>query len=202
MERERISRELHDTLTQSLTGLVMLSQRAARLAGAEEPDLPALRRQLELVDDVAREALGEARAVVASSASLQVDRGLAAALSLLAERMTRETGILVSSAVTASTTRELEVVLLRCAQEALANVRKHSGATMARVEVTHDSADLRLSITDDGTGFDRVDRAATRGFGLTGMSERLALVGGDLDVSRTPTGGARLVITIPEGARA
>lgn len=202
LERERISRELHDTLTQSLTGLVMLSQRATRLAEADAPDLAALRTQLALVDDVAREALGEARAVVASSASLQVDRGLASALSLLAERVTRETGIRVSSTVAGSTSRELEVVLLRCAQEALANVRKHSGATSARVEVAPRGTGLVLSVTDDGTGFDRPDEAASRGFGLTGMGERLALVGGGLEISSTPTGGARLVVTIPEGARA
>lgn len=201
LERERISRELHDTLTQSLAGLVMLSQRATRLAGAEQPDLTALRTQLALVDDVAREALGEARAVVASSASLQVDRGLAAALSLLAERMTRETGIRVECTVTASTSRELEVVVLRCAQEALANVRKHSGATRARVDVGTDEADLTLSVTDDGIGFDRPEEAASRGFGLSGMSERLALVGGSLDVSTTSSGGARLVITIPGGVQ-
>ena len=196
-ERERIGREVHDTLAQSLTGLVMLTQRASATASADEPDIAALREHLDVLEAVAVEALSEARAVVAAASAVSVDGGLAIATGRLAERFTRETGIQVTASVDANTTRELEVVLLRCAQEALANVRKHSKARSAQVSITTEPSLTRLSVIDDGVGIAQGDIAASSGFGLTGMRERLALVHGSLVVETATGGGTRLMVEVP-----
>jgi signal transduction histidine kinase len=89
-------------------------------------------------------------------------------------------------------------VLLRCAQEGLANVRKHSAAANARVELTVASGDARLVLSDDGRGFPAEQRS---GFGLTGLRDRLALAGGTLEVDGTP-GATALTATLPIGGAA
>ena len=90
--------------------------------------------------------------------------------------------------------RDTEVVVLRCTQEALANVRKHSQARVATVTVAGGADAVALRITDDGTGFD--PSLPSTGFGLGGMRDRLALVGGTLEVETSPAGTA-LTATLP-----
>jgi signal transduction histidine kinase len=188
-ERERLAREIHDTIAQDLTGLVLLTQRARRELGAA-PQLAAL-------EDGLRDTLAETRALVAATAPVALgDGGLLPALTRLAERMTRDTGIrvTVSSDGPIAVDREGEVVLLRCAQEALANVRKHSGASTAQIAVGRLGADVVLTVIDDGRGFDPSAPAA--GYGLEGMRERVALVGGGFEIDSSP-GTTRLRITTP-----
>ncbi|BDI21386.1 sensor histidine kinase [Herbiconiux sp. L3-i23] len=196
-ERERIAREVHDTIAQSLTGLVMLAQRASATAATANPDLASLRGQLELIETVGVEALGEARAVVADSAAVPLDGGLADAMARLGDRFERETGLRVEVAVDAAMTRELEVVLLRCAQEALANVRKHAGATAVRLVVTRRDGAVRLEVTDDGRGITEAESLRSPGFGLSGMRDRLALVGGTMTVGPAHRSGTELVVRVP-----
>src|SRR5476651_1628729 len=120
-ERERLAREIHDTIAQDLTGLVLTAQRGLRELKAGNS--AAAEKQLGLLEENARNALTETRALVASGAAVGVDGGgLGIALHRLAERFERETGILVSVEAddSASLNRDGEVVLLRCAQEALA----------------------------------------------------------------------------------
>ncbi|MBH0009769.1 sensor histidine kinase [Salinibacterium sp. SWN1162] len=195
-ERERLAREIHDTIAQDLTGLVLVAQRAQReldnnnAAGAAE--------QLELIEDSARAALAEARALVTASAPVGLTGdGITSALTRLAERYSRETHLTVTvdAAGLPAIARETEVVVLRCAQEALANVRKHANATRATILVTADEAGLAVTVTDDGTGF--APSTAHTGFGLEGMSERLALVHGRLDVNSSPA-GTTVRATIPK----
>jgi len=199
-ERERLAREIHDTIAQSLTGIVMMSQRAQReLAGGQ---LVPLESQLRLLEESARDALVETRSLVAASAPVDLGGGIASALERLAERFRRESGITisVSSEVTVELDRDTEVVLLRCAQEALANVRKHSHATSASIRLVTELLTATLSITDDGTGFD--SQATETGFGLPGMRDRLALVNGALAVSSVPGGGTSLSVSLPIGVTA
>jgi signal transduction histidine kinase len=196
-ERARLSREVHDTLAQSLTGLVMLGQRATATAAADRPDLASLRSQLELIESVASEALAEARAVVADSAPVSLDGGLAVAVERLAERFERETGVEVLTAVDAVMSREHEVVLLRCAQEGLANVRKHADAGRARVTIDRIEGVVRLAVTDDGRGITAEQAESSSGFGLSGMRERLALVDGAVTVRATEPHGTELVVEVP-----
>lgn len=221
-ERARWAREVHDGIAQSLTGLVMLGQRARRelasapasaaspgaaaaaAAGrspAPAPAMAALAETLELLEETARDTLAETRSLVAATAPADLGGGIVPALERLARRFQRETGIEVtlhavlgrSEAAPAMST-EAEVVLLRCAQESLGNVRKHSGATRADLVLDLVGDELVLTVTDDGCGFDAA--AATDGYGLAGMRERLALVDGRLDVSSRPGTGSTLTAAL------
>jgi signal transduction histidine kinase len=200
-ERERLTREIHDTIAQDLTGLVMTAQRGRR--ELKSGNTVAAEKQFSVLEENARHALTETRALVASGAAVGVDGGgLATALRRLAERFERETGILVSVTApeTASLGRDSEVVLLRCAQEALANVRKHSTATTTAVTLTVNAGKVDLSITDDGSGFD--PSKPSSGFGLSGLRDRLALVHGTLAVTALPGGGTTLVASLPASGEA
>ena len=192
-ERERLAREIHDTIAQDLTGLVLLTQRARReLAAGAGADAT-----LELLEHGARAALVETRGLVAASAPLELATGgIGAALERLAARFGRETDIRVTVSVDGLPVldRDTEVVLLRCAQEGLANVRKHSRAATASVTLSTAGPVATLAISDDGHGFD--PGADTGGFGLGGMRDRLGLVGGALDVASSPTGTV-LTATLP-----
>lgn len=194
-ERERLARELHDTIAQDLTGLVLTAQRGRR--ELRSGNVSAAVEQLTILEDNARSALAETRTLVASGAPVVVEGGLTTALGRLGEKFERETGISVTvrAAGTSALDRDSEVVLLRCTQEALANVRKHSGATAASVTVTTTFDAVVLRVADNGVGF---DTAAPRdGFGLDGMRDRLALADGSLTILSTPGHGVALVASLP-----
>lgn len=198
-ERERLARELHDTIAQSLTGQVLLAQRARReLAAGKLTDAT-----LELLETGARETLAETRTLVAAGARVELPGGgLIEALEQLASRFERESGITVVVSSTlgeAELPRDTQVVLLRCAQEGLANVRKHAGAHTVTVTVGARDGSASIEVVDDGQGFDP-DRAAP-GFGLSGLRDRLGLVGGELTVDGT-AGATTLTARLPIGAAA
>lgn len=194
-ERERLALDLHDTIAQNLTSVVMLAQRGRNRADA------TTQSDFELIEEVAREALTETRALVAASAPVPVDGGLVKALDRLVSAFERETRIEIATRFdeVGPLPRDHEVVLLRCAQEALANVRKHSRAEHARLTLAHTASEgggrLTLSVQDDGRGVHDTPPASS-GFGLEGMRQRLALVGGTLEVAAVPGGGTRLVAAI------
>jgi signal transduction histidine kinase len=193
-ERARLSREMHDTVAQSLTGLVLLTQRARRsfTAGALDDDT------LDLIETTARDALAETRALVAAAAPVELSTGgITDALHRLGERFERETRIRVqvSATLEGALDRGTEVVVLRCAQEGLANVRKHAKAATARVTLTAAAGTARLTVTDDGRGF---AAQPGDGFGLAGLRDRLAIAGGTLDIDGTP-GATALTATLPYG---
>jgi len=195
-ERERLAREIHDTIAQDLTGLVLTAQRGLRELRSGNPT--AAENQLEVLEENARNALAETRALVASGAAVGVETGgLATALGRLGERFQRETGITVQVVADESAVldRDGEVVLLRCAQEALANVRKHSAAASTILTLAAREHEISLSIADDGHGFD--PGASSTGFGLEGMRERLAFVRGALTVTAAPGGGTTLIASVP-----
>jgi signal transduction histidine kinase len=197
-ERERLAREIHDTIAQDLTGLVLLAQQSQRLLGAGDPEAAA--HQLALLEENARLALTETRALVAATSPAALDEGgIGPALERLAQRFERETGILISLQmdVAAPLDRATEVVLLRCTQEGLANVRKHSGASSAHLALTIAAHGTTLALDDNGSGFDPA--SVGQGYGLTGMRDRLALVNGTLELE-TSAAGTRLIVTVPGGA--
>ncbi|MFT4212615.1 MAG: sensor histidine kinase [Microbacterium sp.] len=195
-ERERLARELHDTLAQSLTAAVLLVQRARReLAGSRLTDAG-----LEGVEDAVRTALTETRTLVAGSAPLELaGSGLAGALEILAARFRREAGVEVEVQVALARPldRETEVVLLRCAQEGFANVRKHAEARRILVSLISDEAGATLTVRNDGHGFDPGVEPA--GYGLNGLRARLGLVGGSLKLDGTK-GAVELRARVPAGA--
>ncbi len=197
-ERERMAQEIHDTLAQGFTSVVMLAQAARADLGRDDP-AQAIER-LELVERTARDNLAEARALVAAFAPVGLaESGLAAALERLAGRFTEETGVHVAVDVDEACRavgREREVILLRSAQEALTNVRRHAGASHVRLTLAcGDGGDVRLEIADDGRG---IDQESAEGFGLRGMRDRVASGGGRLAVAGGPTGGTRVLVTLPD----
>jgi signal transduction histidine kinase len=194
-ERERLALEIHDTIAQDLAGLVMTAQRGRReLSGGNASEVE---HQLVILEEIARQALAETRALVAGGAAVGPDGGLAASLGRLGDRYTRETGMTVTITADAEVEldRDAEVVLLRCAQEALANVRKHAGAMHACVTLARKGDDVELTVADDGAGFDTA--TSQRGFGLDGMRERLALADGALVLDSAPGRGTTLIATLP-----
>ncbi|MEI5584735.1 MULTISPECIES: sensor histidine kinase [unclassified Agromyces] len=199
-ERARVAREIHDTIAQSLTGLVMVAQRVERrLDGVGGEAAASARGDVELIEQMAREALTEARGLVASLAPVDPGTGLPEALRRLASAFERETGVRVSATTDAADLgldREIEVVLLRCAQEGLANVRKHARAGHASVTVAADRQDVTLEVRDDGVGPGDVV-PGDAGFGLAGMRDRVALVGGRVDFGPGERGGTVLRVTVP-----
>ncbi|MFC6354536.1 sensor histidine kinase [Luethyella okanaganae] len=197
-ERERLAREIHDTIAQNLTSLVMLAQRA-RTELAAVPGTTATEGSLDLIETTARDALTEARTLVVSMSSVTVgDSTLTDTVERLAERFQRETGILVTPRVAATgLDRDVEVVLLRCAQEGLANVRKHSRAEAASVLIEHRGSEIALVVSDDGRGLGDYEPGRETGFGLSGMRDRVGLVGGTLTVGPGTDRGAVLTVLVP-----
>ncbi|MDR3201909.1 MAG: hypothetical protein LBT54_02040, partial [Bifidobacteriaceae bacterium] len=151
--------------------------------------------------ELGREAVQEARALVAGRARIAED-SLDRALAVLAERFGRETGVAVGveAAGAAPLPREAEVVLLRAAQEALANIRKHSGAARARLALDVGDAWARLTVSDDGRGLSESQAAGRGGFGLAGLADRVRLAGGEFAVRSggpAPWTGAVLTVRLP-----
>ena len=197
-ERERISREIHDTLAQGFTSVVTLA-RATELA-LDRGDLDAVRERLRLIEQTAADNLSEARLIVAelTPGHLQ-SRTLSEALQRLVDAVSAESGMAGSLRVDGEPvvlSANSEVVLLRTAQEGLSNVRRHSGASAFEVFLTY-AADgpVALVVTDDGVGFDPA--AGARGYGLDGATARATEVGGRFDVDSAPGAGSRLRVEVP-----
>jgi signal transduction histidine kinase len=210
-ERERLAREIHDTVAQSLTGMVMLAQQARR--NLDSGDLDAIGDELATLESSARDALVETRSLVAAAAPVELGAGVTAALERVAARFTRDTGIPVRVVVdlqmgveggsmddAAPLARDVEVVLLRSAQEGLTNVRKHASASDVTLDLRASHGDICLTVSDDGSGFDPA--APSDGFGLPGMRDRVALAGGSLTITTAPGEGTTLVVALPVRAPA
>lgn len=185
-ERERLAHDVHDTLAQGFTSVLLL------LAAAETaPDLATARHHINRARSTARENLAEARALIADLAPPALHGGsLPDALGQLVDRLAGDLGLPPALTVRGSPRALLadqEVVLLRVAQEALANVRKHAGAGRVDVELAYDGASVTLRVSDDGRGFDPA--AVTGGYGLAGMRSRLAQVGGAFTIRSAVAAG-------------
>lgn len=193
-ERERLAGEIHDTIAQGFTSIIMLIQAAQ--AGRE----PA--RHLGLAVQTARENLAEARALVAALSPAPLDGStLDDALRRLSLRLSEELGVAVSHTVEGESRKlppSSEVVLIRTAQEALANVRKHAAARTVKVSVRYGSAEVTLTVRDDGAGF---DPSTGTGFGLRGMRARIEQQGGLLQVVSAPGEGASVHVALPMGEK-
>lgn len=188
-ERERLAREIHDTLAQGFTSILTLLQ----AVDSEWEDHAAVRRHVRLATRTARDNLAEARAMVAALTPSALAAGtLEDALRRQVDRLAEETPIAArfeaGGGVPALRTAT-EVVLLRAAQEALTNVRKHARASSAVLELSVVDGRVRLTVCDDGRGFD--PEVATEGFGLKGMRARAEQVGGSLSVQSRQPGGQR-----------
>ncbi len=195
-ERERMAREIHDTLAQGFTSIVTLTQ---AIESEMDTDPKAARRHLDLAARTARENLTEARAMVAAQGpSALASDSLEEALRRQVERLVEEAGIATTFEVAGplpALPMATEVVLLRGAQEAMSNIRKHSRATRVSIRLSTVDAKVRLSVIDDGAGFDPA--GPTGGFGLTGMRTRADQVGGIVTLESRPGAGTTVNLEVP-----
>ncbi|MEU6252894.1 sensor histidine kinase [Streptomyces sp. NPDC047043] len=190
-ERERMAREIHDTLAQGFTSLLMLIQ---AVEAELDHDLPQARRHLALMDETARQNLAEARALVAGGAPADLDgTSLPGALRRLAAR---HQAMLDVTGPVRPLPAGPEVVALRSCQEALANARKHAGSSaVVGIELAYAEDTLTVSVRDDGCGFD--PDVPGDGYGLAGLRARAVEVGGTARISSTPGDGTTVTVSLP-----
>nr|WP_246221331.1 sensor histidine kinase [Phytoactinopolyspora mesophila] len=198
-ERERLAHEIHDTLAQGFISILTLSQ---AIEASLERDAGQVRDRLALLERTARENLAETRALVDALAPVDLQgRSLAQALTTVARRFSTETGVRADADVAPGMVTLpvfAEIVLLRTAQEALSNIRKHAGASQVRISlsVVDDGLGMAtMTVADDGVGFDTTQDSG--GFGLRGMRTRAQQAGGGFEVSSTPGGGTTVRVHVP-----
>ncbi len=190
-ERARLSREIHDTVAQSLVGII------TQLEASSDVAAPDHTIRVERAASTAREALGEARRAVRAMASPRLDEDeLPGALVRLVQQIAEGSSIDARFAVDgqpAPTPHDAE--LLRVCQEGLSNVVKHSAASKVMVTLCYLTDEVRLDVRDDGRGFD--PQAVRSGNGLPGIKQRLANLGGNLELEASEGGGCALSAAVP-----
>ena len=199
-ERNRLAREVHDTLAQELTGIALQLEAAdALLESAPERARARIRQALERT----RESLAEARRSVLDLRAGPLERQeLPAALAQLAERVGQETGLAVAASLELDGPRlpaRVEEALFRIAQEALVNVRRHAHAAHVQLRLYLRGDHVGLTVADDGCGFaaDALPARGPGGFGLIGMQERAHLLHGTMRVRSAPGAGTQIDVLLP-----
>ena len=198
-ERQRLARELHDTVAQGFTSIVTHLEAADQALDAESP---TTHLHLDTARQTARDGLTEVRRTVAAlRPDLLEGASLGQALERTARRWSAEHGLAAELRTTGDPVAlhpDTETALLRTAQEALTNVARHAGATRAVVTLSYLGDTVTLDVDDDGAGFAAEPAPrAEGGFGLPGMRERIAAVGGRLDVESAPGEGTTVAATVP-----
>lgn len=195
-ERNRLARDLHDSVKQQVFATAMQVGAARALI---ERDPQAAQARLTEAEALARQAQAELTVLIRElrPAALQ-GQGLAEALGTYLEAWSRQTGIPIdiSRQGERSLPLPIELALFRVAQEALANVARHSRAGQVTVHLAYASEQVTLTISDNGSGFDP-RLAGEKGLGLHSMQERLALLGGELEIQAAPGQGTQLVARAP-----
>ncbi|HEU5157401.1 MAG TPA: sensor histidine kinase [Streptosporangiaceae bacterium] len=198
-ERQRMAREIHDTLAQGLTGVVTQLQ-ALELA-TDRPE--EWRRHLDTAVGLARESLAEARRSVQAVGPEALERArLPEALAEIVERWSAINGV-PAEIITTGTARplhpEIEVTLLRTAQEALANAAKHAAASRVGLTLSYMEDVVTLDVRDDGVGGARAGTRAGAGggFGLTAMRQRVDRLAGTLEIESEPGEGTAISASVP-----
>ncbi len=196
-ERRRWARELHDETLQALGALRVLLSSASR-----STDVQLLRRAAQSSLEQLDTEIESLRVLISELRPAALDElGLHAALRALAERTSVIHGIDVTTTINGEASGgaarldpELEIVVYRVVQEALTNAARHGCPESVDVRLNHSGGEMTVSITDDGSGFDTATPAA--GFGLAGMRERVALVGGNIELMSS-TDGTTVRIAVP-----
>ena len=196
-ERKRIARELHDDLNQRMAllsiELEQLGQRIKKPRG--------LRSLVHNLQTKAKEISAEIHRLSYRLHPSKLDHlGLAAAVTSLCEELSEGRGLKIEfqqKGFPAAVPKDVSLCVFRIAQESLRNCVKHSGARRARVLLEKAEASLRLSVSDDGCGFDTESGAMKKGLGFTSIRERLRLVGGDALIYSRPAAGTRIVVSVP-----
>ena len=199
-ERERLARELHDSVTQSLYSLTLLAEAAQRLVGVG--DFGRVQGYLARLAEIAQQALKEMRLLVYQLRPLVLRReGLVGALQQRLDAVEKRTGVKASLLVEgeielSATTAE---ALYRIAQEALNNALKHASAAWVKVIVRACTSHMELEVIDNGKGFDPDALDDAGGMGLVSMRERAEKLGGTLTVLSAPGEGTRIIVRVGLG---
>jgi signal transduction histidine kinase len=201
-ERQRMAREIHDTLAQGLTGIITQLE-AARQTASE----PERERRIDNAKHLARDSLAEARrSVQALRPQALEDSKLPDALAAEVARWSATTGVAAEVKTTGDVRAlhpEVEVTLLRVAQEALANVGKHAAAAHAWVTLSYMEDVVTLDVRDDGSGFDQPGKSSADGrgvgggFGLIAMRQRVGRLAGQLEIESEPGAGTAVSASLP-----
>lgn len=200
-ERQRLAREIHDTVAQEFTSIVLHLEAAE---GASNGAAGAFGKHLTEARRAARTGLNETRRLVAALRPELLDgRSLAEALTRLADRWSDESGVAtrvqLDEGGSPALPREVEATVLRAAQEALANVRKHAEASEVTLTFSRIGDLVVLDVQDDGRGFVPREERPGQGerLGLLGMRERAEQLGGRLLVESAPGEGTTVVLELP-----
>jgi signal transduction histidine kinase len=197
-ERKSISRELHDHLGQSLLAILLRLQSASNEDGVPAPVLKDVEKSIrQAIDEIHRLAWG-------MRPSILDDYGFDSALARHIEELSRHSGLEIDYNYSCPPDLErlpgrIEVCLFRIAQEALTNIQKHAGASHASVVVLRKHKDITLLVEDDGRGFNlsTLYEKRNQGMGLIGIRERVALLGGSVNMESVPGEGTAIRVIIP-----
>jgi signal transduction histidine kinase len=193
-ERTRFAREIHDTLAQGFTGIMM------QLNAAEQRLQPGAEacEYIERARALAHESLDQARrSVSALRMGVLANSTLLEAIQQIGKELVAESGVKFASGLEGAPWplgEACEINLLRIAQEALTNAIRHSGADRIDVRLAYQPGSLALEIEDNGSGMNEPSGA---GFGLDGMRERARQIGGQIDIRTRPGRGTRIVVIVP-----
>jgi signal transduction histidine kinase len=197
-ERNRLARDIHDTLAQTFTSILMRLQAAALTLDAGSN---GVRANIDRACDLAREGLANTRrSVQALRPPALMGRSLSMALADALQQMTEGTSLtsefrLEGQPVALGDDTELE--LFRIAQEAITNSCKHAQARTLSVQLTYQPHHLRLMVEDDGVGFTLTESTALKGFGLVSMQQRAERIGGNLTICSDHSQGTQICVVLP-----
>lgn len=196
-ERTRIAREIHDTIAQGLTGIIIHLEAAECY---QEQDPAIVRQRIIKAQQLARETLTEARRSVWALRPQSLEEGnLVTALSSLIERMARDSSVTIDfshQGVLCSLPAEMEHDLLRLCQEALNNALKHAQAQHIHASLLYTDHQVELCVEDDGQGFDSSQEMQPHSFGLRIMKERIDRMHGQLIITSHPGHGTRVTVLV------
>jgi two-component system, NarL family, sensor histidine kinase LiaS len=198
-ERNRLARDLHDSVKQQVFATAMQLAAARSLLERDPSDSAAAQTHVAEAQSLTSQAQQELTALIQELRPVALeDKGLASALEGYSSDWSRQTGIAAALRIQGEqeTSLEIEQALFRVAQEALANIARHSHATKVDLHLLWDRPGLTMTIQDNGHGFD-VERADGKGTGLWSMRQRIAAVGGTLRLSSSTTAGTRVEVLIP-----
>lgn len=200
-ERTRVARELHDTLLGDLAGVALQLEAGAGRLAAGDSDTAAVAGLLSTLGSQARQALAQTRASVLAMRTSSDARLIHDQLASTAQRTFAEAEVVVHLTET-GTARPyrptVEAEMVGIAGEAMSNARRHSGCRTVWVTCSYDPGELRVSVRDDGQGFESSQPAPTGHWGLIGMRERAASIGARLTVTSAPGSGTEMVLVLPE----
>lgn len=203
-ERKRIAREIHDGLAQTMANVVLRTEIAERMLTKQQA-ISAVKEELSDLKSQVRDGIEEVRKIIFNLRPMALDDlGLVPTLRKFVQDYEEKTKILTKFEMVGKEFRlpsGMEAAVYRLVQEAFSNVMKHAQATHVVLELTFQKSMVKITVTDNGTGFlkERIDRKIESGshFGLVGMRERVELLEGRMDIQSTIGVGTKLSMVIP-----